>query len=110
LTIGREASPGSPSPSLFLSASGCAGPGSPAGSATASPGGLWAAITSGTGLGTIAATDPLGGDRALFSLAELFDHFAATDQLGLLRLIIRIAGNEARPENAFALARLRYGV
>jgi hypothetical protein len=75
-----------------------------------SPGGLWAAIASGTGLGTIAMPAPVGGDRALFRLGELFEYFTAIDQLELLRLIIRIAGNEAHPENAFELARLRYGV
>jgi hypothetical protein len=76
----------------------------------ASPGGLWVAITSGTGIGTIAMPTPVGGDRALFRLGEVFEHFTAIDQLELLLLIIRIASNEAAPENAFELARLRYGV
>jgi hypothetical protein len=77
----------------------------------ASPGGLWAAITSGTGLGSVTMPGPsIGGDRALFRLAELFAHFTEIDQLELLRLIIRIAGNEAHPENVHQFARLRYGV
>jgi hypothetical protein len=77
----------------------------------ASPGGSWAAITSGTEIGAIAMTSPaVGGDRALFRLGELFDYFTATGQLALLRLIIRVAGNEAHPENEFELARLYYGV
>jgi hypothetical protein len=76
----------------------------------ASPGGLWAAITSGAGIGTIAMSVPVGGDRALLRLGELFAHFTAIDQLEVLRLVIRIAGHEAHPANAFELARLRYGI
>jgi hypothetical protein len=75
----------------------------------ASPGGLWAAITSGAGIvGMISAAH--GGDRALFRLVQLFDYFTAIDQLELLRFIIAVAANETHPENPHQLARLRHGV
>jgi hypothetical protein len=76
----------------------------------ASRGGLWAAITSGPGIGTIIMPAPPGGDRALFRLGELFEHFTEIDQLEVLRLMIKIAGNEAHPENAHELARLHEGL
>jgi hypothetical protein len=82
----------------------------------ASPGGLWSALLSQAGRTGGWWTSQFGGGNvrgttlALFRLGELFDHFAAIDQLPALQLVIRIAGNEAHPENAFELARLRHGL
>jgi hypothetical protein len=78
----------------------------------ASPSGLWKTLLAQAGRtgGCWPGQERPGGDRAIFRLSELFAHFTAIDQLELLRLIIRIAGNEAHPENAFEFARLRYGV
>jgi hypothetical protein len=77
----------------------------------ASPGGLWATLVAQAGRtgGWWAGQERPGGDRAMFRLGELFDYFGATDQLELLRFLIRVVGNEAPPENAHQLARLRYG-
>jgi hypothetical protein len=71
----------------------------------ASPEGLWAAITSGTGSGGWRALNPGGGDRALFRLAELYAHFAALDQLDRLALCLGVAaaglaGNPRRAPRA----------
>jgi hypothetical protein len=78
----------------------------------ASPSGLWKTLIAQAGRtgGWWPGQERPGGDRAMFRLGELFDYFTATDQLELLRLIIRIASSEAHPENVHQLARLRYGV
>jgi hypothetical protein len=81
----------------------------------ASPGGLWSALqaragqTGGWWTAQLGGGNVPGANRAKFRLDELFDHFTAIDQLEVLRLIIRIAGNEAGPSSAFELAKLRYG-
>jgi hypothetical protein len=79
-----------------------------------SPGGLWAAITTGQRGGgwaaTLSAISKGGGDRALFRLAELYEHFAELGQLERLALVMQIAAGEARPTNAHALAELRAGL
>jgi hypothetical protein len=78
----------------------------------ASPSGLWKTLLAQAGRtgGWWPGQERPGGDRAMFRLGELFDHFAAIEQLELLRFLIRIAGNEAHPANAFELAKFRYGV
>jgi len=79
-----------------------------------SPGGLWAAITTGQRGGgwaaTLLPTSKGGGDRALFRLAELYAHFAELGQLERLALVMQIADGEVRPTNAHALAELRAGL
>jgi hypothetical protein len=78
----------------------------------ASPSALWSAITTGQRVGQWAplASNRSGGDRALFRLAELYEHFAELGQLDRLALVMQIAAGEARPTNAHALAELQAGL
>jgi hypothetical protein len=81
------------------------------GTRLANPSGLWAAITSGTGLGSIAMPSPTsGGSRALMRLTELHQHFADLGMLERLALIIRVALAEGPPADAHELAELRAGL
>ena len=79
-----------------------------------SPGGLWAAITTGQRGGgwaaTLSATSKGGGDRALFRLAELYAHFAGLAQLDRLALVMRIAAGETAPANRRTLGELCTGL
>jgi hypothetical protein len=72
-----------------------------------SPGGLWEAITSGTGLGSAAMPAPTGGDRALFRLIELHAHFDALGRPELLTLVMRVASAETAPANVRTLDLVR---
>ena len=81
-----------------------------------SPGGLWVAITSGSGLGhsawglhSASGSSP-GGDRALFRLVELHQHFAGPRRGSQLSRIMGVAAGERRPGNMAALLELRQGL
>jgi hypothetical protein len=76
----------------------------------AAPAGLWAAIASGTGLGSIAISATWGGTRALMKLIELHQHFDALGRLAQLNLIMRVALDEGPPRIARELGELRRGV
>jgi hypothetical protein len=76
----------------------------------ASPGGLWAAITSRTAIGSAAMPAPFGGDRALFRLIELHAHFDALGRPELLALVMRVAAAETAPANARTLDLVREGL
>jgi hypothetical protein len=54
--------------------------------------------------------DPRGGDRALFRLIELHQHFDALGRPELLALVMRVASAETAPGNVRTLDLVREGL